>query len=61
LVLPPPILVGDQATVTGTIGKERRAARSTQSSVVRGLRNFLYSMRYSVNLARHRRAERRNS
>jgi glycosyl transferase family 25 len=61
LVLPPPILVGDQATVTGTIGKERRAARSTQSSVVRGLRNFLYSMRYSINLARHRRAERRNS
>jgi glycosyl transferase family 25 len=60
LVLPPPILVGDQLTVTGTIGNERRSAR--RGSVIgRGLHNIRYSLRYAWNLSRHRRAERRRT
>lgn len=61
LILPPPILVGDQTTVTGTIGKERRAARGARGPLARGWHNLLYTLRYSINLARHRRAERRKS
>jgi len=59
LILPPPISVGDQSTVTGTIGKERRASRAGTGALAQGLHNALYSLRYSFNLARHRRAERR--
>jgi glycosyl transferase family 25 len=58
LVLPPPILVGDQSTVTGTIGNERREGR-TGGTLARGLHNLRYSLRYSWNLARHRHRERR--
>jgi glycosyl transferase family 25 len=61
LILPPPILVGDQSTVTGTIGSERRDARAARGALARGLHNLRYSLRYSWNLARHRRKERRNS
>jgi glycosyl transferase family 25 len=61
LILPPPILVGDQSTVTGTIGNERRDARAARGALARGLHNLRYSLRYSWNLARHRRKERRNS
>ena len=60
LILPPPILVGDQSTVTGTIGSERRDARQG-NALARGLRNLSYSLRYSWNLARHRRRERRTA
>jgi glycosyl transferase family 25 len=61
LILPPPIRVGDQATVTGTIGNERRAARGRRHRVTRGLHNLLYSLRYAIKLACHRRSERRKS
>ena len=61
LVLPPPLLVGDQSTVTGTIGAERRASRAGQGALARAVRNLRYSLRYSWNLARHRRAERRRT
>lgn len=60
LILPPPILVGDQTTVTGTIGSERRGARSG-NALTRGLRNLRYSLRYSWNLALHRKQERRRT
>ena len=59
LVLPPPLLVGDQTTVTGTIGAERRASRSLQGAVSRTLHNLLYGLDYSWRLWRHRRAERK--
>lgn len=55
LVLPAPVLLGDQQTVTGTIGKARRAAH------VGGIAHFLHKFRYALNyrwaLARHRRKE----
>ena len=42
LVLPPPIRVGDQQTVTGTIGVARRTAAKA------GSRRFLHSLRYQL-------------
>lgn len=59
LVLPPPILVGDQSAETGTIGNERRAMRAGRGGIARALHNLRYAFRYSRDLARHRRAERR--
>jgi glycosyl transferase, family 25 len=50
LVLPPPVSVGDQQTVTGTIGNERRLAKRGG----RLLHGLLYQMRYLVNLHFHR-------
>ena len=59
LILPPPILVGDQSAETGTIGNERRGAEFGRGTVARGVHNLRYSIRYSWNLKRHRRSERR--
>ncbi len=55
LVLPPPVVLGDQQTVTGTVGRARRSARRG------GLAHFLHRTRYALGyrraLARHRRQE----
>lgn len=60
VILPSPIRVGDQSTVTGTVGDERRASVSGKRDFVRGLRNLRYSLLYSLQLARHRHRERRS-
>ena len=53
LVLPTPVTVGDQQTVTGTIGTERRsAARRGFRQTLRGL---AYQVRYRAALYWHRR------
>lgn len=56
LVLPPPVTIGNQQTVTGTIGEERRAAKPTQLTrrIHRGIRNLLYQIRYTTLLHWHR-------
>lgn len=55
LVQPAPVVLGDQQTVTGTVGRARRAGRR------RGLGQLLhqlrYAWRYRTALARHRRRE----
>ncbi|MDT8856004.1 glycosyltransferase family 25 protein [Paracoccaceae bacterium Fryx2] len=52
LVLPTPLRVGDQQTVTGTIGSARRAAgKSGLASLLRGLR---YQIGYRARLHWHR-------
>ena len=52
LVLPPPVEVGDQQTVTGTIGKARRdAGAGGLGQVMRGL---AYQLRYRTALHWHR-------
>ncbi len=57
LVLPPPVTVGDQQTVTGTIGTARRsAARSAPRRFLHGLR---YRLAYRIALARANRGRRR--
>lgn len=50
LVLPAPIAVGDQQTVTGTIGKARRAAG--KGGVKQALRGLRYQWNYRRALAR---------
>lgn len=59
LVLPPPIVVGDQEAATGTIGSVRRATRSGRSAFGQTLHNLRYQVGYSIRLWRHRRAEAR--
>lgn len=56
LVLPGPVTVGDQQTVTGTIGTERRTARRGKgvSWLTQARRNFLYQIRYATLLHYHR-------
>ena len=56
LVLPPPILVGDQETVTGTIGSERRESsrKSGRARLAQTLKNLLYQIKYNLQLHYHR-------
>ncbi len=53
LVMPPPIIVGDQQAATGTIGDVRRAARSGRSAIGHALHNLWYRARYAWQLRRH--------
>lgn len=55
LVLPAPVVLGDQQTVTGTVGRARRAGRRRGVSQV--LHQLRYAFRYRMALARHRRRE----
>lgn len=55
LVLPAPVTLGDQQTVTGTIGRARREAR--RRGLGQALHSALYGWRYRRALARHRRRE----
>lgn len=54
-VLPPPILVGDQQTETGTIGTERRKAgrRRGLARLRQAVHGVLYQMRYRRDLQRY--------
>jgi glycosyl transferase family 25 len=52
LVLPPPVVVGDQQTVTGTIGTERRARAARGPG--QALRSLTYQARYLAALHWHR-------
>ncbi len=49
LVLPTPVSVGDQQTKTGTIGMERKAARtkSRTSRLAKTMRNIVYQLHYN--------------
>jgi len=53
LVLPPPIVVGDQEAATGTIGSVRRATRSGRTALGQALHNLRYQARYAWHLRRH--------
>lgn len=55
LTLPPPVILGDQETVTGTIGAARRKAKG--AGLQRLIRKVIYGLRYRIALARHRRSE----
>ncbi len=55
LVLPSPVTLGDQQTVTGTVGKARRAARNTGIGQI--IRKLRYALKYRMALARHRKKE----
>ena len=55
LIVPPPILVGDQSTVTGTIGAARRASKDGRRGLARALHNLKYRARYAFNLWLHNR------
>jgi len=55
LVLPPPVVLGDQQTVTGTVGRARRAAR--RGGFVHFLHRARYALGYRRALSRHRRQE----
>jgi glycosyl transferase family 25 len=55
LVLPPPVALGDQQAVTGTIGSARRAARPR--GLGQAFRGARHALRYRLALARHRRHE----
>lgn len=57
LVLPAPIQIGDQQTVTGTIGGERRKS-PRDGGLRRVLRGLCYQMRYRVALHWHRLTDR---
>ncbi len=59
LILPPPVLVGDQEAATGTIGSVRRATRSGRSALGQTLHNLRYQIGYTARLWWHRRQERR--
>jgi len=56
LVLPPPVTIGNQQAVTGTVGEERRAAKPTRfhMRMLRGIRSLLYQIRYTALLHWHR-------
>ena len=55
-VLPGPVTVGDQQTVTGTIGVERWAVRQAKgaSRLIQAYRNFSYQLRYTILLHYYR-------
>lgn len=55
LVRPAPVLLGDQQTITGTIGSARREEKPI--GVRHALHSLSYAIRYRIALARHRRAE----
>lgn len=55
LIVPPPILVGDQSAVTGTIGAARRASKDGRRGLARALHNLKYRARYAFNLWLHNR------
>lgn len=55
LTLPAPVILGDQQTVTGTVGRARRDGR--RGGLRQALHGALYAWRYRRALARHRRAE----
>ncbi|WP_339643688.1 glycosyltransferase family 25 protein [Jannaschia helgolandensis] len=55
LVLPPPVVLGDQQAATGTVGGARRSAR--RSGFRQFLHQVLYALDYRRALARHRRRE----
>lgn len=59
LVLPAPLTVGDQRTVTGTIGAERRASGRAKglSRLVQAHQGLLYRIRYTALLHYHRARE----
>ena len=59
LILPPPVFVGDQAAVTGTIGAVRRAARSGRSVIGQMIHNARYQARYTQRLRQYRLNEKR--
>ncbi len=52
LVLPSPVRVGDQQTMTGTIGEERRS--SAKHGVAQAWRGLIYQFRYQALLHWHR-------
>ena len=56
VVLPAPVKVGDQQTVTGTVGMERRAAGRAKGfrRLARGFRGLVYQLRYHTLLHYHR-------
>lgn len=56
LVLPAPVTVGDQQTVTGTVGAERRAARQAKGvgRLVQTCRGLDYQLRYTALLHYYR-------
>jgi glycosyl transferase family 25 len=56
VILPPPVVVGDQQAETGTIGSVRRATRSGRSVVGQTLHNIRYQWRYRRGLRRYWRA-----
>lgn len=55
LVLPAPVILGDQQTATGTVGRARREGR--RGGVRQGLHQLRYALHYRLALARHRRRE----
>lgn len=55
LVLPAPVVLGDQQTTTGTVGRARRLGR--RGGFAQALHSALYALRYRWALARHRRRE----
>lgn len=55
LTLPAPVILGDQQTVTGTVGRARRDGR--RGGLRQALHGALYAWRYRRALARHRRRE----
>ena len=55
LVQPPPVLLGDQQSITGTVGRARRNAR--RWGIRQALHNALYALRYRWALHRFRRRE----
>lgn len=55
LVQPAPVVLGDQQTVTGTVGRARRAGR--RGGFGQALHQLRYALRYRRALARHRRRE----
>jgi glycosyl transferase family 25 len=55
LILPAPVVLGDQQTVTGTVGRARRTAR--RGGFVQFLHRARYALRYRRALARHRQLE----
>ncbi len=55
LVLPPPVVLGDQQTVTGTVGRARRDGRHRGLKLA--LHRLFYGLRYRRDLASYRRRE----
>lgn len=55
LVLPAPVVLGDQQAVTGTVGRARR--EGNRGGLRRVLHRLRYNLRYRRALARHRASE----
>ncbi|GAA0309529.1 glycosyltransferase family 25 protein [Rhodovulum strictum] len=55
LVLPPPVVLGDQQAITGTVGRARREGR--RKGLGQLLHRLGYNLRYRRALARHRARE----